>query len=127
MNQPKKRTVDGLLMDMHTAAAFIGVTRKALERDVERRLIPFRRKGRRILFLRDELLEFYTELPGCDLETARENREARYGEEKSVIRPSKKRRPAAATICAPLDVESSASAEKALRIKGKLDGEKWAL
>src|ERR1051326_7411261 len=115
MNAPSKRKqIDGLLMDVHAAAAFIGCTPQALSRDVERRIVPFRRKGRRIVFIRAELEQFYAEyLPGCDLETARENRAARYGEE-SVIRQSKKRRPASATIRMPLDVESSASAEKAL-------------
>jgi hypothetical protein len=43
---------------------------KAIRHDIERKLIPFRRKGSRIFFLRSEILEFWRGLDGCSVEEA---------------------------------------------------------
>ena len=58
------RPVNGVLMDVATAAYFVGTTPKTIRGQVKRRLIPFRRLGGRIVFVRRELEEFLTTLDG---------------------------------------------------------------
>lgn len=63
----------GEVLGVKEAAIFFGTTEKAIRRRVDRRLLPCRRLGTRILFLKSELLEFVERLPGTSLEEAREN------------------------------------------------------
>lgn len=71
------RTMDGAAMDLRTATGFLGGTEKQTRGLVARRLIPFRRLGGRIIFLRSELEQWLSTLDGCTLLEARQNQEAR--------------------------------------------------
>jgi hypothetical protein len=74
----KRRSVNGeLLLDIASAANFLGFPEKALRARVERRLIPFRRLQGRIVFLRAELEAFIAAQAGCSLEEALGNIRAR--------------------------------------------------
>lgn len=61
------------MMDVATAAHFLGTTPKAVRAKVDRRLIPFRRCAGRIVFIRKELEEFLNALYGCPLDEALAN------------------------------------------------------
>ncbi|MEQ1794303.1 MAG: hypothetical protein ABL970_08945 [Nitrospira sp.] len=83
---PKKRPgqgcgphrIDGAAMDLRSAAAFFGGTEKQTRGLVARRLIPFRRLGGRIIFLKTELEVWLQTLDGCTPDEARQNGVARY-------------------------------------------------
>jgi hypothetical protein len=72
------RRVNGIVMDVATAASFIGVTPKAIRGQVTRRLIPFRRLGGRIVFIRREIETWLTSLEGCPVEEALANVKERH-------------------------------------------------
>jgi hypothetical protein len=84
-NPPKKtrgqgtgpRRIDGITLCVRSAAALIGCTEKTLRGHVARQLIPFRRLGGRIIFIRAELEGFLTTLPGVSLDEAKSNLELR--------------------------------------------------
>jgi excisionase family DNA binding protein len=59
------------LMDVREAAEFLRMAPKTLYGLVSQRRIPFRKAGRRLLFLQSELLEWTRPVP---------DRRARYGE-----------------------------------------------
>jgi len=67
------------VLDVRGAADLLGCTPKAIRKRVERRLIPFRKWGGRLLFKMTELEDFIAALPGCTLEEAQENEEAKRG------------------------------------------------
>jgi excisionase family DNA binding protein len=69
----RRRTIAGELLDVTEAARFLGFTEKALRARVERRVIPFRRLGGRICFLKGELERFLAALEGCDADEALAN------------------------------------------------------
>lgn len=69
----KRRAINGYILDMSAAAQFLGATEKTLRALVERRVIPFRRLNRRIIFLKEELEQFIRDLPGVTMEEARSN------------------------------------------------------
>ena len=73
------RTIDGAALDVRGASVFYGGTEKQTRGLVERRLIPFKRLGGRIIFLRSELEAWLSGLDGCTLDAARKNLEARHG------------------------------------------------
>lgn len=73
------RAVNGALMDVRTAAAFLGTTEKTLRGMIDRQLVPFRRFNSRVVFLRSELDSFLVGLPGCSLDQARANAQLRQG------------------------------------------------
>jgi hypothetical protein len=73
------RTINGAALDVRGASYFYGGTVKQTRGLVERRLIPFKRLGGRIIFLRAELETWLQSLAGCSLDEALENREARHG------------------------------------------------
>jgi hypothetical protein len=81
ISPPRKRAGQGVgprqfkgeLLDVRSVAVLLGVTEKLIRSRVERRLIPFRRLGGRVVFLRDELSEFQQRLPGCGLDEALKN------------------------------------------------------
>jgi excisionase family DNA binding protein len=56
------------LLSVDEAAEMLGRTTHAVYRLVERRQIPFRKSGRRVLFLESELRAFIEALPGLSLE-----------------------------------------------------------
>jgi excisionase family DNA binding protein len=49
-------------------AELTGRTRRAIEKMVERRQIPFRKHGKRVIFKRSEIERFLDSLPGLTLE-----------------------------------------------------------
>ena len=65
------------ITDVPGAAEFLGTTEKAVRQRVARRMIPFRKWGGRLLFVTAELESFVNSLPGCTLEEARLNEEAK--------------------------------------------------
>lgn len=71
------RRVNGALMDIATAASFLGTTEKTIRGQVSRRLIPFRRLGGRIVFVRHEIESWVASLEGCPLEEALTNAKER--------------------------------------------------
>ncbi len=72
------RRVNGAVMDVMAAATFIGTTEKTIRGQVGRRLIPFRRLGGRIVFIRSELEAWLTSLDGCPLDEALANMKERH-------------------------------------------------
>jgi|RhiMetdeSRZDD1v2_1073273.scaffolds.fasta_scaffold85948_5 excisionase family DNA binding protein len=70
--KPEYLTIDGV-------AELLGRNRKAIEKMVERRQIPFRKHGKRIVLIRSELTEFFDKLPGVTLEEAERRVEERVG------------------------------------------------
>lgn len=70
----KRETVSGEVLNVtSTALEYFDGSQKAVRKGVERRLIPFRRRGGRIIFLRSELEQFFAALPGCRVEEALKN------------------------------------------------------
>jgi hypothetical protein len=67
------RSLNGLVLDVRTGAALIGDSEKGIRGKIARRLIPFRRLGGRIVFLRAELEAWLKLLDGCPLEEALKN------------------------------------------------------
>lgn len=56
------------LLSVDEAAEMLGRTTHVVYRLVERRQIPFRKSGQRVLFLESELRAFIEALPGLSLE-----------------------------------------------------------
>jgi hypothetical protein len=74
---PGPRRFDGQLLDIASASELLGCLEKTLRARISRRLVPFRRFGTRIVFLRTELLAFCEQLDGCRPDEARENARVR--------------------------------------------------
>jgi excisionase family DNA binding protein len=68
-----KRRFNGTALDVQEAACFIGTTEKTIRSWVKRSLIPYHRAGKRILFVRAEVENFLTNLPGCSMKDALAN------------------------------------------------------
>ncbi len=60
------------LLGVEEASEMLGRSENAVRRMVERRQLPFRKSGRRVLFLESELRAFIEALPGLSLEDVRE-------------------------------------------------------
>lgn len=73
------RRIDGAALDVRGASAFYGGTEKQTRGLVDRRLIPFKRLGGRIVFLRAELEAWLASLDGCTIDQAQENLRVRKG------------------------------------------------
>jgi len=67
------RRFQGELLDVKAVAALLGASEKCVRARVARRLLPYRRFGSRIVFIRNEMEDFINSLPGCSLEEAKEN------------------------------------------------------
>jgi excisionase family DNA binding protein len=61
---------ESLLLSVREAAAFLGMTQDALRARIKRRVVPFRRLGGRVIFLRSELEQYIARLPGVDTDEA---------------------------------------------------------
>lgn len=72
------RRFDGEVMDVHACARdyFKGSEATVWSRK-RRGLLPYRKYGGRIIFLRSELEQFFAQLPGVSVDEAIENIEAR--------------------------------------------------
>ena len=68
-------TIKERLLGVEGAAEMLGRSENAVRRMVERRQIPFRKSGRRVLFLESELRAFIDALPGVSLEEVRQRQE----------------------------------------------------
>lgn len=73
------RRMNGALLDVRHAALFLGVTEKTLRARVARRLVPFKRFGGRVVFVKIELDAFLTSLHGCSVDEALANVDTRRG------------------------------------------------
>ena len=73
------RTINGAAMDMAHGAAFLGETEKTARAQVARGILPYRRLGGRVVFLKTELEEFLQALEGVKLEEALANLRTRAG------------------------------------------------
>lgn len=71
------RSIDGLALDVRSASALCGFSEKQTRGLVARRLLPFRRLGGRIVFLKTELEAWLAALDGCTLDESAENRNRR--------------------------------------------------
>ena len=76
---PGPRHISGTLLDVRHAALFLGVTEKTLRARVARRLVPFRRLGGRVVFVKGDLEAFLSSLGGCSVEEALTNVDTRGG------------------------------------------------
>jgi len=56
------------LLKIEEAAEMLGRTTNAVYRLVERRRLPYRKAGRRVMFVESELRAFIEALPGLSLE-----------------------------------------------------------
>jgi hypothetical protein len=72
------RTINGAVLDVRGAAAFLGTTEKTLRGLIDRRLVPFRRLNSRVILVRSELETLLVGLPGCTLDEAKTNMEMRH-------------------------------------------------
>ncbi len=73
------REINGTAMDLRNATLMIGLAEKKTRAMVARGLIPHRRLGGRIIFIREELERWLASLPGCTLSEAHANLAARRG------------------------------------------------
>jgi hypothetical protein len=71
------RRLDGALLDVTNGAKWVGCTEATMWARVDRHQIPFHRWGGRIIFIRAELIEFFTKLDGCSVDEAVERERAR--------------------------------------------------
>jgi excisionase family DNA binding protein len=78
--RPKQEAI-AMILYVTEAAHFLSCSEKAVRQRVARQLIPFRKLGGRVIFLRDELETFLRDLPGIGLAEAKANLVARSGEE----------------------------------------------
>ena len=69
----KTQTLPGEILDVSAAAVFLGISEKGVRARVARRMIPFKRWGGRVCFLRAELLDFLRSLDGCRVDEALQN------------------------------------------------------
>ena len=76
------RTIDGAALDVRSASALLGAKEKQTRGLVARRMIPFRRLGGRIIFVRSELLAWLSALDGCSLEEEQANMAARHPDDR---------------------------------------------
>lgn len=70
---------DAAMLDVKGAASLLGMTEKGLRRQVERRRVPYRRLGRKLVFIRSEIEAWIYGLPGAKLEEIIFDRERSHG------------------------------------------------
>ncbi|MBI5315843.1 MAG: helix-turn-helix domain-containing protein [Nitrospirae bacterium] len=71
----------GQILYVSAAAVLLACSEKAIRAKVARQLLPHRRLGGRVIFLRNELETFLSELPGTSVAEAQANLALRSGEE----------------------------------------------
>ena len=67
------RRIDGAVLDVRCGSLFLGWSEKRTRGMIERRLLPFRKIGGRIVFIKSELEHWLASLEGCTLEEAQNN------------------------------------------------------
>jgi excisionase family DNA binding protein len=68
-----RRTINGELLDVRSAATLLGCSEKTLRARVARRLVPFRKFSGRVVFRRKELDAFLEAMEGCSVKEALKN------------------------------------------------------
>ena len=71
------RRLDGAVLDVATMARELGDTEKGIRAKVARGLLPYRRLGARIVFVREDVAAYLRQLPGVTVGQALENLRAR--------------------------------------------------
>jgi hypothetical protein len=71
------RRFEGEVLDVAANAAFLGTTCKTVWSLKARKLIPYRKLGGRVIFLRSEMIAWLGSLPGVTLNEALSNMGAR--------------------------------------------------
>jgi excisionase family DNA binding protein len=74
-----RKAYNGMLLDVASVAVLLGTTERAVRARVARRLLPHRRLGSRVLFVKDEIEQFVQGLPGATLQQAQDNLAQRSG------------------------------------------------
>lgn len=77
MKGPSRKTIDGALLDVRAASAFLGCSERSLRARVARQLVPYRKLNSRVVFLKKELEQFVDTLPGVNVEEACANADRR--------------------------------------------------
>jgi hypothetical protein len=85
VNPPRKRAgvatgprrLDGAVLDVATMARELGDSEKGIRAKVARGLLPYRRLGVRVIFVRAEVQDFLRQLPGVSVNEALANVVAR--------------------------------------------------
>ena len=77
-----RRRLDGEVMDIPALAAMIGGTEKCARARVARGLLPYRKWGGRVIFIKSEILSFLSKLEGVSVDQALTNVAARNGEKR---------------------------------------------
>lgn len=81
---PKRGPVQqavGRVLDMAGAALFLGQNERWVRLRVSRQLLPHRKFCGRYIFLRAELEQFLTDLPGVNVDEAKRNLRIRNGDD----------------------------------------------
>ncbi len=68
---PMQRDPSSLLVDVKDAAQLLGCSEKSIRARIARQTIPYKKLGKRVLFVREELEQFIRALPGVTMEEAR--------------------------------------------------------
>ena len=71
------RRLNGAVLDVATMARELGDTDKGIRAKVSRGLLPYRRLGARIVFVREDVAAYLQRLPGVTVDQALENLRAR--------------------------------------------------
>ncbi len=72
-----RRRIAGAVLDVAGAAELLGVSEKVIRARTARMLLPHRRWGGRLIFMKGELEEFFNTLPGRCMREVLEIAEAR--------------------------------------------------
>ena len=75
--ESKSAVFKGGVLYVDEVAEMLNTTPKAIRGKVARRLLPFHKLEGRVIFYRDDLEHMLANLPGCSLEEAQKNLEAR--------------------------------------------------
>ena len=68
------------MLDVRGVAELLGTTADMIRSRVSRGLLPYRRWGGRIIFVRSEVEAFLRQLPGCSFDEALRNQAERQGQ-----------------------------------------------
>lgn len=80
--RPKQNILSAIeLLYVSDMASLLGCSEKAIRSKVARQLLPCRRLGGRVCFIKSEIETFIAMLPGVTLDEARANLSMRSGEE----------------------------------------------
>lgn len=71
------QTISGALLDVRTAAAFIGNSERSLRALIANGEIPYKKLRGRIVFRREELEKWVETLPGLSMKDVEANRKVR--------------------------------------------------